>query len=72
MSVMKYKGYTARIDFDARDNIFVGRVLGVRSIVGFHGDTVAKLGRTSMRPLTTCWRKQNARLSRPKNLLAAR
>lgn len=43
MSIMKYKGYTARIDFDARDNIFVGRVLGVRSIVGFHGDTVAKL-----------------------------
>ena len=43
MSSMTYRGYTARIDFDERDNIFVGRVLGVRAIIGFHGETVAKL-----------------------------
>jgi predicted HicB family RNase H-like nuclease len=30
MNTMNYKGYTARIDFDERDDIFVGRVLGVR------------------------------------------
>ncbi len=30
-----YKGFTARVEFDADDNIFVGRVLGVRSIIGF-------------------------------------
>ena len=38
-----YKGYTARVEFDPRDNIFVGRVLGVRDIIGFHGTTVARL-----------------------------
>ncbi|MDD5175806.1 MAG: type II toxin-antitoxin system HicB family antitoxin [Sterolibacterium sp.] len=43
MSSMAYKGYTARVDFDDRDNIFVGRVLGVRAIIGFHGETVAEL-----------------------------
>lgn len=40
---MTYKGYTARIEFDPRDNIFVGRVLGVKAIIGFHGETVAQL-----------------------------
>lgn len=45
MSSMTYKGYTARIEFDERDNIFVGRVLGVNAIIGFHGETVAELRR---------------------------
>lgn len=43
MNIMKYKGYTARIEFDGSDNIFVGRVLGVRAIIGFHGETVEEL-----------------------------
>jgi predicted HicB family RNase H-like nuclease len=40
---MSYKGYTARIEFDERDNIFVGRVLGIKNIIGFHGETVSEL-----------------------------
>jgi predicted HicB family RNase H-like nuclease len=40
---MIYKNLTARVEFDERDNIFVGRVLGVRDIIGFHGETVAEL-----------------------------
>jgi predicted HicB family RNase H-like nuclease len=40
---MSYRGYTARIEFDERDAIFVGRVLGVKAIIGFHGETVAEL-----------------------------
>jgi predicted HicB family RNase H-like nuclease len=43
MNTLTYKGYTARIDFDDRDNIFVGRVLGVSAIIGFHGEAVAEL-----------------------------
>ena len=43
MNAMKYRGYTARIEFDDRDNIFVGHVLGIRAIIGFHGETVAQL-----------------------------
>ncbi|MDD5035407.1 MAG: type II toxin-antitoxin system HicB family antitoxin [Methylococcaceae bacterium] len=43
MNTMTYKGYTAHIEFDERDNIFVGRVLGVKAIIGFHGETVAEL-----------------------------
>ena len=45
MNTMKHDGYTARIEFDERDAIFVGRVLGLRSIISFHGETVAQLRR---------------------------
>ena len=45
---MTYKGYTARIDFDDRDNLFVGRVLGIEDVISFHGTTVTAL-RTDFR-----------------------
>ena len=43
MNTMNHKGYTARLEYDERDNIFVGRVLGLRSIISFHGVTVSDL-----------------------------
>ena len=43
MNTMNHKGYTARIEFDECDNIFVRRVLGLRTIIGFHGETVVEL-----------------------------
>lgn len=43
MNTMSHKGYSARIEFDERDNIFVGRVLGLRAMISFHGETVAEL-----------------------------
>jgi len=43
MNVMTYKGYKARIEFDPRDNIFVGQVLGIEDGISFHGATVAVL-----------------------------
>jgi predicted HicB family RNase H-like nuclease len=43
MSTMTFKGYTARVEIDARDNLLVGHLLGVRDIVGFHAEDVAGL-----------------------------
>ncbi|MEX3958689.1 toxin-antitoxin system HicB family antitoxin [Trinickia symbiotica] len=43
MNVMSYKGYLARIEYDPRDNIFVGHVLGIADGISFHGDTVDEL-----------------------------
>jgi len=43
MNTMSHKGYTARVEYDERDNIFVGRILGIRSIISFHGETVTEL-----------------------------
>ncbi len=41
--VLTYKGYRARIEFDAEDRIFFGRVAGIEDGVGFHGETVDEL-----------------------------
>jgi len=43
MNTMTYKGYTARVEYDERDNIFVGRILGIRDMISFHCETVAEL-----------------------------
>ena len=43
MNTMTYKGYTARVEYDERDNLFVGRILGIRDIISFHGETVTEL-----------------------------
>lgn len=45
MNTMKHKGYVARVEYDERDDLFVGRVLGLRAIVSFQGETVSALRR---------------------------
>ena len=40
---MKYKGYEALVQFDDEDMIFVGRVLGISDVIGFHGTSVKEL-----------------------------
>ena len=42
-NAMTYRGYTARIEFDAEDRIFFGRLAGIRDIITFHGETVDEL-----------------------------
>ena len=42
MNHMSYRGYTARMDFDAEDKIIVGRVIDIDDIITFHGASVAE------------------------------
>lgn len=42
-NAMTYKGYAARVEFDAEDRIFFGRLAGIRDIVSFQGETVNEL-----------------------------
>lgn len=37
---LSHQGYRALVEFDAEDEIFVGRVLGINDVVGFHGSSV--------------------------------
>lgn len=39
--IVSYKGYSARITFDADDGLLVGRIAGIADIVGFHADSAA-------------------------------
>ena len=40
---MKYKGYTAKIEFDDQANVFHGEVLNLRDVITFQGRTVEEL-----------------------------
>ena len=44
MNAMKpYRGFTARVEFDAEDEMFVGHLAGINDVVGFHADKVETL-----------------------------
>ena len=43
MSSMSCRGYSARVDFDDADNIFVEKIAGIRDGVGFHSDSIEGL-----------------------------
>lgn len=43
MNTLHYKGYSARIEFDDEDEIFVGHIAGIRDVIGFHAETVSDL-----------------------------
>jgi len=42
-SMMTYKGFAARIEYDDGDSVFTGRIAGIRDVVGFHAETVEEL-----------------------------
>ncbi len=42
-NTLEYKGFRSKIEYSADDNLFVGRLIGIRDIVTFHGETVADL-----------------------------
>lgn len=42
-NILRYKGYTASIQFDADDGILVGIVLGIKDIIDFHGESVESI-----------------------------
>ena len=41
--IMSYKGYNARIQYDAADEVFFGKLAGIEDGVAFHGDNVKDL-----------------------------
>ena len=43
MKTMRYKGYTAEIIYSDEDECFVGHIVNIDAISGFHGDTDEEL-----------------------------
>lgn len=43
MSMMTYKGFSARIEYSTEDDCFTGRVAGIQDVISFHGQSVTKL-----------------------------
>ncbi len=42
-NLVSYKGFTAKVEFAADDNVFVGRLIGIDDIVMFEAETVDEL-----------------------------
>ena len=40
---LEHKGYTGSVEFSNTDEIFFGKIVGIRDLVTFEADTVAKL-----------------------------
>jgi predicted HicB family RNase H-like nuclease len=40
---MRYKGYSAHIEYSEEDRCLIGHIAGITDIVGFHADTVPEL-----------------------------
>ncbi len=43
MKGMNYKGYCAQVEFAPEDRVFTGRIIGMRDVIGFHGQSVSEL-----------------------------
>ena len=67
-NIMHYKGYAARVEYSPEDKCFVGRILGIQDIIGFHGESVAELEqdfRETMEFYFDTCRKENKAPDRP-------
>lgn len=42
-STMKYKGYIGSVEVSEEDKFFVGKVLGIRSLISYEGENVQDL-----------------------------
>jgi len=38
-----YKGHTAEIEYSDEDECFIGHLMAIKEIVGFHGDSIPEL-----------------------------
>ena len=42
-NVLEHKGYTGSVEFSSADEVFFGRIVGIRDLITFEADSVAKL-----------------------------
>jgi len=42
-NVLEHKGYLGSVEFSPDDEVFFGRITGIRDVVTFEGDSVSKL-----------------------------
>ena len=42
-NIMEYKGYNGTVEYSQTDNILFGKVLGVRSLISYEGQSVTEL-----------------------------
>lgn len=64
MNVMRYKSYVAQIQYSDEDNCFIGHLVGIQDVVGFHGESVSEL-RAAFEEAVDDYLETCAKLNRP-------
>ncbi|MNN71305.1 hypothetical protein D3C81_1872290 [compost metagenome] len=63
MNMMNCNGYAARIDYSDEDGLFVGHIVDIKDVVGFHGESVSEL-RAAFEEAVTDYLETCAKLGR--------
>lgn len=42
-NTMEYKGYVGNVEFSEEDEVFFGKVIGIRSLISYEGETAKEL-----------------------------
>lgn len=42
-NIMEYKGYSGTVEYSPEDNILFGKVLGIRSLISYEGQSISEL-----------------------------
>ncbi len=42
-NILEYKGYSGTVEYSAEDNILFGKVIGIRSLISYEGQSVEEL-----------------------------
>lgn len=42
-NILEYKGYSGTVEFSAEDEVFFGKLAGIKDVVSFEADSVTKL-----------------------------
>lgn len=42
-NIMEYQGYVGSVEFSQEDNLFYGKVMGIRSLISYEGTTAKEL-----------------------------
>lgn len=40
---IEYRGYTGSVEYSDEDGLYFGKVLGIRSLISYEGETIAEL-----------------------------
>lgn len=51
-NIMQYKGYIGSVEFSEENEVFYGKVLGIRSLISYEGTTAKELIADFTVPLT--------------------
>jgi predicted HicB family RNase H-like nuclease len=44
--VNRYKGYSGSVEFSAENQVFFGKIVGIRDLVSFEGETLREIDRS--------------------------